>query len=354
MAVPTIARITPATGPTGGRRVIKVWGSNFQLAPPPPAQGIAPTPNPSVAVLFGTEPAREVRVMASSLLHVTTPSHDPGTVNLTVKNIDQDGVDVPGESVTKTAAYTFARPSFTRSRPQDQSNLTRLVRTLILMLQREVIANTVETTHTDFDDDIADGANVAALAEVPGLVVSGPFLKLNRFYSTNQPREKDDADGETFTQYPPRTVDLNFTIIAVDELMTRALDLVAETTACFLRNPTIRMLRDPAVPGDYVEYELEIEQDGDFKSVGAPNNSNIRAFSGTVVIRGFDIEDEDMAMVSAPAVRDVLPSGAASETSPSAVTFVGQPGVTTAGPIPSGPAPAPGTPGPIHQIPPEE
>ena len=196
MATPFITKIDAATGPTGGRRIVKIWGGNFQL-PPEPSLAVSPVPkaNPSVAVLFGTEPAREVRVMASSLLHVTTPAHDEGAVALTIKNIDQAGDDVPGESLTVSAAYTFSRPSFTRSGVGDQSNLTRMVRTFIEMLRREVLENVTQTTHTDFDDMTADGANVAALSEIPGIVVSGPFFKLNRFYNSNQAREKEDARG---------------------------------------------------------------------------------------------------------------------------------------------------------------
>lgn len=352
MSIPTITKVDVVTGPTGGRRVIKIWGGNFQLPPEPAANGVTPTANPSVEVLFGTVPAREVRVLARSLLHVVTPIHDPGTVAITVRNIDQDGAVVPGETVTLAAAYTFARPGIGSADAASQSNLTRLVRTIVEELRRQILANVVLTTHTDYDDT-PDGANVAALADIPGLVLSGPTLRLNRFYNTNEPRESDDAHGDTYKQRPARTVDVAFTLIGVDELMTRELDLIAECTAFFLRNPMLRMLRDPAVAGVYSEYEMEIDDGGDFKSIGTPNNSNVRAFSGAFLVRGLDIEEADMRVSLASPVSDVLPADAAATVggggadgtpTPSAISFATS--TSTAGVV----TPA----GHISQIPPEE
>jgi len=306
MSVPTITKISLVNGPTGGRRIVKIWGGGFQLSPGPTTSGVTPARKPSVEVLFGTVPAREVRVLADSYLHVVTPIHDPGTVSITIRNIDQDGVLVPGEIVTKAAAYTFERPTIGTGEPGKQSNLARLVRTLVEELRRQILPNVVLTTHTDYDDT-PDGANIAALADIPGLVLAGPTLRLNRFYNSNQARTAVDGIGDTYEQRPSRTVDVIFTLIGVDELMARELDLVHECTAFFLRNTVLRMLRNPAIAGDYVEYELEIDEGGDFKSAGTANNSNIRAFSGSFLVRGLDIDDADMSTVLTSPISDVLP-----------------------------------------------
>ncbi len=359
MGVPFVTHISPATGPTGGRRVVKILGGNFQLAPTPPATGVAPVPNPSVEVLFGDVPARETRVMAKSLLHVLTPIHDPGPCSLTVRNIDQDGAVVASETVTIAAAYTFARPTVGAQSPGAQSNLTRLTRAVIDEFKRQVLENVVLTTHSDYDDT-PDGANVAALASIPGLVLSGPVLYLDRFFSENQPREAEDADGDTFQQWPARTVDVGFTLIAIDELATRELDLVSECTSFFARNIVMRLLRSAAVPGVFVEYEMEIEDD--FKSIGGPSNSNLRASQLSFRIRGFDIDEADMAAYVAPALTEspaLTPEGApvvAPEVEvPNVVYLTGTPGVTSVAPVPSGPpAGVVGNPGPIEQIPPTE
>ena len=64
MAVPTIIRCAPDTGPTGGRRLVKIWGGNFQLTPPPVATGVVPVANPPVEVYFGTTKALEETMLA--------------------------------------------------------------------------------------------------------------------------------------------------------------------------------------------------------------------------------------------------------------------------------------------------
>jgi hypothetical protein len=357
MGVPTITKIDKNAGPTGGRRLVKIWGGNFQLAPAPPLSGPAPVPNPSVEVLFGAVKAREVRVMAPSLLHVITPISDPGLVSVTVRNIDQAGAVIPGETVTVADAYTFARPELSNPEVKKRSNLTRLVMAVVTELRRQILDNTILATSTDYDDT-PSGANVAALPSTPGLVLSGPFLRQNRFFATNQPRVENDGDGASFEQRPARTVDLAFTLIGVDDSSIRELDLMHECTAFFQRNTYLRMLRDPEVAETYVEYELDLESDGDFKQTGTANNSNIRAFSGNFVVRGFDVDDEDMAVIAAPSVQEVVPTGSASVgeigSPPQPFIFYGQPGVTPRPPVQPPPALGPGNSGPIEQIPPEE
>lgn len=309
MAVPTIANVLPLIVRTGGRQLIKIRGSNFQLTPPPPLTGPAPVPNPPVQVIFHDSSgadiqAREVRVLTPTLLHVLTPIANPGPATVTVVNVDQDGVPIMGESATLTG-FAFARPAIGSADPAQQSNLTRLIAALVLEMRRQIFDNVVIATSTDFDDT-PDGANIAALATLPGLVLSGPVLRLSRFYTDRATREVVDQDGDTYQQRPARTVDLVFTLIGVDNLTTRTQDLMSEATAFFLRNLTLSMLRNPAVAGDYVEYELEIETDGDFKPTGNVNNSNLHSFSGTFAIRGFSIDDADMSTRLVSSVEDLL------------------------------------------------
>jgi len=308
MPVPTIVRVNPGAARTGGRQLIKVWGSNFQLAPRPPSFGVAPVPNPSVQVLFGTTPARDVKVLASSLLHVQTPIIDPGTYTVTVQNIDQDGVVIPGEVAT-WPGFVFGLPTIGSSDDTQQSTLTRLVATTILEFRRQVLANVVIATSTDYADPELAGANIAALAKVPALVLSGPFLRQNRFYADNKMRQTVDHDGDTYEARAPRTVDLVFTLIGVADLYERALDLMNEATAFFQRNLVISMLRDPTQTDDFVSWEIELEPDGDFKMTGSSNPSNLHTFSGTFAIRGFFIDDSDMATRILSTVNDVVATG---------------------------------------------
>jgi hypothetical protein len=86
----TIESVSPARGHTGGRTLVEIQGSGFREPPAPDLthQGELPAPPSTVRVLFGETPARSVAVAGSDLLFVETPIHDPGTVDVTVQNLD--------------------------------------------------------------------------------------------------------------------------------------------------------------------------------------------------------------------------------------------------------------------------
>ena len=71
VGTPTVGRLTPARGPTGGGTAVTVRGSNFVG---------------KIAVRFGAEPATRVRVLSPSEITVTTPPGS-GTVYVTVSAI---------------------------------------------------------------------------------------------------------------------------------------------------------------------------------------------------------------------------------------------------------------------------
>lgn len=343
MGVPTITTVTPNFGLSRGKKLVRIGGSNFQLAPPPPASGRAPTPNPSVEVLFGTTPATDVRVLTSGLLDVLTPPGLPGATSITVRNIAQDGTPIPGESITVLDAYEYRRPDLTR-RGNNESNLALLVRTLIGKLRAEVIDNVELTVHTDYPDE--GMADVAFLAKLPGLVLAGPRLRTNRFQSTNQARTVIE-NGIQVEKKPGRTVDVVFTVIGADELMQPELNLLQEVTMFFNENITLTLPLELGNPGAGTT-ALEMEIEDDFGAVGGANNSNVRAFSGTVVIRGLDLDDEYMGTRATYPVQDVLPTGSVLQAGP--VIFTGQPGTNPAPPHAPNPDSGVGNLGPIEQI----
>lgn len=306
MAVPTVHSLTPTHGPTRGRRLVQIVGSNFQLPPPPSVfvRGKAVAVKPSVRVLFGDVPSERVGVLTKGLLHVLTPAHDPGAVSLTIENIDQDGEVVPGESLVVPNAYTFERPNLNK-RKEAESLLAFIVRTLLQEMKRQIVENVELTTAVDFDDSPGDAANIAALATLPGLVLAGPQLRENRLFSLNQIREDERPDLLEQTQLRPGyTVDLVFTVIGVDDSSQRHLNLLQETIGFFHQNRTLNV-RNPLAPEQAVEFEMLIEQPPSI--VGSANNSNLRAFSGTVAVLGVTLDDEDMSTNAVFAVRDTYP-----------------------------------------------
>jgi hypothetical protein len=261
----------------------------------------------------------------------TAVSYAP--VDVEVRNIDQNGALVPGETVTVTDAFTPVRPDLLL-----EADLTRLVRTLIQELRRQVIANVDMTTNTDFDSLTGDGLDIAELSAIPGLVLSGPDLRLNRFYSENQLRPVGRPElGAVFfaDQRPAYTVDLVFTLIGVTDSKVQAVNLQAECHRFFQRNKHLRMRRDGNdQSSEFLQWEMEIEPGGDFSAFGQTNSSNIRSFSGTFTVRGFDIDDPDMATTITRLLEDQQADGSIATPSP-VILDITQIGVS----YPIGPSP---------------
>jgi hypothetical protein len=277
MPTPIITSLTPATGPTGGLTLVELLGSGFRLPPAPPLTGPTSAPRPTVAVLVGGRPATSVGVLAAGRL----------TFDVVVRNLGDDGVPIVGEEAVRSGAFTYAQP-----RLASESDLTRLVRTLLRELKRQVLDNVVLTVQTDFDAETGDELHLAQLAALPGLVLVGPELVEDRFYSLNRLPEAPAGPGAFTRRRVPYTVDLGFTLVGTSDHTVELLNLMAATELFFHRNKCLELDRDPANPAaGRVRYELDLTPGGDLKVSSQPNESNVRSFSGAFVVRGFDLED---------------------------------------------------------------
>jgi hypothetical protein len=332
VAVPTITSLDPVIGPSAGRSQIQIFGSNFRLptaAPAPPTGAVVPEAPPSVEVLFGTEPALSVQVIDAGVIRAVTPIHDVGAFDVTVRNIDDAGVLIPGETVTEIDGYAFARPKLTAEFPSD---LQRLVRTVIRELKRQVIEEVNLTVHTDFDEATGASLALAKLAKIPALILAGPELSENRFFSLNAKQDTDaivadsgPPDGHEFvTTRAPYTVDLTFTIVGVTNLQAELLNLMTATTMFFESNKFLLMDRDGSDPSKgRVEYEMDLTTDGDLRASGDPNNSNIRTFVGSFEIRGFDIQQVfgmDSGMIEGVPKHEIVDRGRTADDEPTIST----------------------------------
>lgn len=295
--------INPARGPTGGRSVIEILGTNFRLPTPPPPTGfIGADFERSVEVEIGGRKATDVQVVSNQRLFCTTKSRDPALVDIVVRNIDSNGDPIATEEVTLPNAFVYARP---RLDALAESDLTRLCRTLIRELRRQIIDNVALTTATDFDEDTTDLTNFIEIAELPQLILVGPNFSENRFYTNNEALE-EDPDPITFElgiRRFPRVVDVTFSLIGASDNTTEMLNMMNAVQSFFNRNKDLTMLRtapsgDPNDPypvdppdSDLISYEMDISVGAQFKATTRPNNSNLRTFSGGFEIRGFEIED---------------------------------------------------------------
>ena len=296
MAVPTITSLTPNTGPTGGRTLVDLAGTNFRLPTTPPLTGSPSGPlKPSVEVLVGGKLSEQVDVVsAARLLFLTpiTPAKGPGSEDVIVRNIDDNGDPIAGETVTLTNGFTYFLPSLTV-----ESELTRLVRTLLRDLKRQVLPNTVITTNTDFDPVTGDLTNLIEVATLPALILSGPATSENRFFSLNDRQELVSSTDpeEVLIRRRPYTIDLEWTLFGVTGgagSTVTLLNLARLVIGFFQRNKFLVMDKDATDPTKgTVRYEMDFTIDGEPDVVSQPNESNIRQFSAAFVIRGFDLED---------------------------------------------------------------
>lgn len=312
MAVPVITNVLPigatvgdpSEGPTAGRSLVRIFGDGFRLPPDPPPDGptgpivagrvSSPVPK-TVSVTFGGKEAVQVDVIKTNLLHVLTPispitatkaaGHGAGDVDVVITNLDDLGDPIGGETVTRVDGFTYRHVKLDATNPSD---LLRLVEKLIIEWKRQVLPEVVFTVHTDFDDDTA--SPIVDIAKLPFIALILREIPENRFYSLNERPEREEG-GIVFIDRKPRTVDLLFDVVGASDFTMELVNLMSASSTFMEENPVITLDRDPAdLSKGTVCYELDFQAGGDFGVSRGASNSNLRQFSGAIVIRGFDIE----------------------------------------------------------------
>jgi hypothetical protein len=244
----------------------------------------------SLQVKFGDALATFVRVhgdAGTSFADVRTPARSEGFVDVEIANLDADGAPIPGEVALLPGAYRYLRP-----RTAHEADLTRLVRRLLQELKRQIAANVSASVSVDYDDTPGDGLNLIAMASLPAIVLSGPVMRPNRFYSTNVPHEgavTTPSGPELVRHKPPYTVDLVFTLTVSAARTAELLNLMAAVATFLNRNRSIELARDTEDPAlGTVRWELD--PDGEFRTdLAGPGN--VRAFTCGLLIRGFDVDE---------------------------------------------------------------
>lgn len=310
MAIPTISSISPSKGHSGGGTVLRIVGTGFQLPAEPPS-GIGPVPEgpATVRVFVGGVEARLVRVASATTLYVTTERRDPASgLDVEIRNVGPLGETLGAEVVVAAGAYEYARPIFT-----DVPDSTRLVKALHAELVRQVFPEVVITAHVDWTDSPATILRGARDAKAPCVFLAGPTFRPNAVYRTNVRSLEpvlDAAGGEipnlVREHRAPLTDDVVFTIGAIADKYATLLALTAALRDFQLRNPFLYLPRSEG-SADLVRYDLVWESDLTVDS--APEESNIRTCSGTIVVAGFDTLaapgfESDQAMTAHPTLLD--------------------------------------------------
>jgi hypothetical protein len=324
MAVPRIVRVLPygapldveATGPVGGGALVEIYGGGFRVPIPVSSPSGIGASQRTVDVLFGGQAAEAVAVVRSNLIRVVTPpspvgfdyatnSGGEGTVDVVVRNLDDAGDPVPGEEVTAAAGYKYLRPRLDDTAEQV---LARIERALIVLMRRSVLDNTMSVQSVEYDSQTADGLQRVDIARLPVLVLIGPRLSRNGFYSSSGSiliRAQDVAGAPperlaVLARYA-RTVDMVYDVVgAVGPTTpggphggkTMLLNLMGVLTSFVHRSPYLEVQRDPvdAALGS-VRYEFDFAAGADPAVDRTPSDSDMMQFSGTLVIRGVDIQN---------------------------------------------------------------
>jgi len=267
-----IERIEPVVGPTSGGNLVRIVGSEFA---PVVRVGFGAA-EPVVVPSWGLSSARIADVVA--------PSHDTGAVDVVVENLDGRGQPVRGEVATARGAYEYVAPVVT-----SESDLARLVRTLLRALKRQVLANVHVAVHLDYDDAAGDTLRLTPLAKLPSLVLSGPTVRVHTPYRTAEPVDLETDGGEVLRHRPRLTVDLGFVVTGASSSTVELLGLLTATAHFVSRTPWITMLRDPARPAlGAARWDLDL--DGDWRTQ-IPGPEQVHVFTAGFVIRGFDLDE---------------------------------------------------------------
>lgn len=294
MAVPTLTTIDPTYGHAGGKELVTIVGTGFELPPTPPATGYVGGDAPeSVQVEFNGQPATEVQVWTSTLLTCLVPAFtgapedldaDPGlAVDLTIRNV------VGGEEATFTDAYNYRRTDLTRADGSLQHVLRRLVRDL----KRQVIEEVAFATTVDYDGDTTDLLDVVELAAIPAIALFGPDIQEDFFRRTNEKPTEQDLGQLEFDKYRfPRVATLSFEATLTARSMGEYLQLANEFVGFFNRNPLLAVDKDSQDPAQgTVEFDMYLTS-GPSRG-GAANADDVYSGSATFIIRGVPIDADE-------------------------------------------------------------
>ena len=300
MSLPTVTVVSPSTGPTAGRTLVEITGTGFRLATAQTARP-APVPPPPVSVQFVqvvvrkgvsttvTRDGTNVQVESATKLTCWTPVGDHAEANadlvasVIVTNLDDAGDPIPGETVTKTSAFTYSLPKLTA-----ESDFGRVIRALIRECKRQLCEETVFTTETDWDDDATDGLNTTAAPKLPSLTLIGPRPSRDPERMTTQPRKALVAGVWKRYRAAP-VLDLEFDLVGATDNEGTLLNFLVQSVEFFRRNPYLVVDANGSDPtAGTVEFELELLTDPTADS--AANLSNVHSFRGSFVVKGVPVE----------------------------------------------------------------
>lgn len=268
MTAPYVQLVSPSAGITAGNQLVEIRGFNFRLRTPSPIgarSGPRAQLGPTVRVLFGDREARNVQVISPDILRVLSPRHPPsawayevvdgrrvpapppfaepapvtpdgatyvqvtdGTVDITVQNLDDAGVPIPGEEYVMPNAYTFRRPRLDRP-----GTWLLLCEGLLNELYELITPNVAFNPSLDYDPDTGGLSSISGLAQLPGLAVTSADIAQSENTMQGQ-REVcvDEEKGVVALQRRPVKRDFRMNLVVVADNMDELVNLaeIVDTT----------------------------------------------------------------------------------------------------------------------------
>lgn len=264
MPTPTVQSVTPKTGKTGGGSLVTIIGTDFDV----PTGSVPVTPT-EVTVEFGAgQFATNVRVISRNKITCLPPAADipvepttlvpvPPTalaVDVIVTNVDP-GPDAGFGALVD--GFTYRRPDTTV-----QSHLTTVHKTLLKRMMQQIILNVVNTTQTDYDNQVQDLENRPERAKLPSITIIGPNIPPHRTVNYNDTTLVRTPAGATPTDYERRrkvaAIHMEYDVRVLTNSKAELLNLLQELIAFQQRNEYLEVLRDPLNDlGGMVRYPLQ-------------------------------------------------------------------------------------------------
>jgi len=240
----------------------------------------------SVAGLVLTLDAASVLVAEGPVAGVSVQSlsYGEGAVDLTLRNLDDSGVPIPGEELVLPQSFQYQRPQLS-----SEVTLRRVSRQLVREVRRQVLATASMGVHVDWSrDDLLGSLGVASL---PAVVLLGPDIAENRFFSVNSRDSVDTPADEVELRRAPYTVDATWEVLFLSNLRAELQSLMQAWVVFVDRNPYLSIDRDPDdLALGKVRYEFDIPAAGEPTINRATVGEDVVAATGSVVLRGIDLE----------------------------------------------------------------
>ena len=277
-----ICSITPTEGPTQGGNLVKVA-----------CEGI----DHQVGVVFDNCPA-VVSLVHNQQCFVQAPVHDAGDVDVCIFS--------QGERFIKHHGYRYQRAKLAR-----QSDLTRLVRTIIRQLKAHVLPTTSMCVDVEYAGQIPEDNLAATYASLPALVITGPDIRENRQLSDNAGPQMSDAHGNFVHCRPAYTADLTFSLVGASSSTVELLNMMSASITYLHQATYLSMHRDAEHPEfGVIRWPLSIT--GEVRT-HLDNPDGIRSFSCQFCVHGFDLSAAAPMSATKPMQQShikTVPSGA--------------------------------------------